>query len=154
MKEILLTQGLSTWVDDSDYLLVSQYSWHPKVDRNLVYVHARVPKVGGGKMTLHRFIMGNPKGLQIDHVDGNPLNNTRINLRVCTPSQNAANRKGRNDNKCSKYKGVTKSGIRWQALVNKVNAGVYDTQEEAALAYNVLALQIYGEFANLNIVGE
>lgn len=89
----------------------------------------------------------------VDHV-ANDKDNTK-QLRLATPLQNSQNRNGRK-NTTSKYKGVSliKRTGRWRATIriNKCfkHIGVYDTQEEAALAYNKVAFESFGEFARLN----
>lgn len=103
---------------------------------------------------LHRYIMDAPDGMQVDHIDGNRLNNTRSNLRVCTNMENNHNKPKRNSNK-SGYKGVhrVKSG-RWCAQITANykcrSLGVFDTPEAAALAYNKAARELHGEFAYQN----
>ena len=109
--------------------------------------------------------MGNPKGMDIDHIDGNSLNNRKENLRICTRSQNCSNKKVRRDSR-SGYKGVyiKKGGKRFLAYIGDPNTpatrkrqirlGLYDTAEEAALVYNKAALEMYGEFAVLNEIKE
>lgn len=98
-----------------------------------------------------------PDGYQIDHKDGNSLNNSLDNLRLATPSQNSINRKGYS----KKIKGVyfrrRNSGRpSWQAKIGvdgkMITVGTFDTEEEAARAYNDAARKYYGEFAQLNAV--
>jgi hypothetical protein len=90
-----------------------------------------------------------------DHIDGNPLNCRRNNLRICTPLQNCFNRKKSNNNK-SGYKGVSwnNQNMKWQVYVsiNSKNkfVGLYDDLIDAAKAYNEKAIHVYGEFAKLN----
>lgn len=96
-----------------------------------------------------------PKGYVVDHIDGNPLNCSRRNLRICTQAQNNANARKRKDNK-SGYKGVFKHSTlnKWVAQVgggkSRYYVGCYDSPEEAALAYNFIAALLYGQFAYLN----
>lgn len=107
---------------------------------------------------MHRDVMekhlGRPlsSNERVDHIDGNGLNNSIENLRLCTPSQNAANRppiRGR------KYKGLYKTrNNKWSAQITfnykKISLGVYLTEIEAARAYNEKAKELFGEFARLN----
>lgn len=105
---------------------------------------------------LHRFIMEPENGMVIDHINGNGLDNRRINLRVCTQAQNTANQKGvRKDAKYSKYKGVSMDRGRWwyaQITFNRKNIRQYGFKNEieAALWYNKKAKELFGEFACLN----
>lgn len=103
---------------------------------------------------LARMVADAPKGKHVDHIDRNPLNNARDNLRVCTQAQNAKNRsksfgtkfpwKGVHLMQSGYYYGVVRSeGIRWKA-------GPFKTEEEAARAYDELAAWRFGEFAALN----
>lgn len=151
MKEIPLTQGEFALVDDADYPLVSQYKWFANRTRRW-YVSA---VVDGRQVYLHRFLMNPPVGMVIDHIDGDGLNNTRANIRICTDTQNKQNRiktaKGK-----SPYKGVFPVKNRWQAFLQsngeRVNLGCFSTPEEAARAYNQGAIREFGEFARLNDV--
>ena len=119
---------------------------------------------------IHRWILGEeniPEGLQIDHINGNPLDNRKKNLRVCTMMQNMVNRSSRHPE--SKYNGVCyNNGSKrstgsyrcisrpWKATITleqgkgKVNLGTFATEEEAALAWDKVAYEHFGEFAKLN----
>lgn len=101
----------------------------------------------------HRMILGLPEGNTqiVDHVNRNPLDNRRANLRICTRSQNCMNRKS---TPRSGFKGVVQNGSGWAAHI-KMNRkvhhlGTYRTKEEAARAYDSAAKRMFGEFAVLN----
>ena len=106
---------------------------------------------------MHRLLMNEPAGFDIDHIDHNKLNNQKNNLRIVTRSQNMMNRlKGKN---CSSiYKGVCWKGEinKWSVQImidNKyIHIGVFKIEEEAALAYNKKAKELFGEYAYLNEV--
>jgi len=88
---------------------------------------------------------------QVDHIDRNKLNNRIDNLRISNNAQNNINRTGYN--KTSKYKGVCwfKRNSKWRAYIGGKHIGLFDTEKEAAIAYNTMATKIYGEFAYLNL---
>lgn len=101
---------------------------------------------------LSHLVIGKPpRGHVVDHIDGDPRNNTRANLRVATYQQNAANKRSR-----KQWKGVTRSSKGFYATINTqgiyVRSISYPSAEMAAAAYNQLALHLFGEFASLNIV--
>lgn len=152
-KRILLTQGRFAIVDESDYDYLSQMKWNYSKTAHNYYART---KINGSNKYMHRIIMKEPDGLQIDHINGDTIDNRRCNLRICTNQENARNSKSRKGK--SKYKGITwsKRDLNWKAQiqVNYVNyhIGYYDTEEEAALAYNKEAIKRFGEFAKINIL--
>jgi len=103
-----------------------------------------------------------PAGMDVDHIDGNRLNNVLQNLRLATRSQNLQNRGKHNVGFVpqSKYKGVSRAtgGIGWRAAIypegKTVWLGRFKTAKEAAIAYNKAAVEYYGEFAKLNVITE
>lgn len=117
----------------------------------------RYVKTGNGY--LHRIIAIReygylPEGMFVDHIDGDPLNLRRGNLRVVTPQQNAANAAPRGG--ASQYRGVYKARSgRWAAQIAKEgirqSLGTYDTEQEAAAAYDAAAKEMHGEYARLNL---
>ena len=160
MKEIKLTKGYVAIVDDEDYYRLSKYKWRASSicrKSNTIYASTMV-SINGKRVDIrmHRFIMAATNSLiQVDHKDGNGLNNQKCNLRLANNSQNNANKPPRKDNKIG-YKGVCKDRSKYRAVVyhldKKINVGSFNTPEEAALAYNKKAIEIHGEFAYLNKV--
>jgi len=159
MKRIPLTRGLYTVVDDEDLPMLSQWKWLALNGRTQSYA-ARWSNEGGKHLVrMHREITACPAGLQVDHIDRNGLNNRRANLRVCTPHQNACNKK-KPPNTSSGYKGVyrinskDRNNGRWRATIHAnggvFSLGVFDDEREAARAYDRRATEEFGEFANLN----
>lgn len=149
MKCIPLTQGKEALVDDADYdWLSSLGSWH--FDR-----YAKRVTRKEGVVYMHRLIVRATKG-HIDHINGDKLDNRRSNLRVCTPQQNVHHTMSRKGT--SVYKGVSwdKRRNKWKAVIGyeyrRIDIGRYDTEREAALAYNDMARSLHGNFAVLNKV--
>ena len=114
-------------------------------------------RIGSMKRPVHRIIWEMtygpiPKGVQIDHANGNPFDNRLCNLRLATPSQNGMNRSRRSDN-TSGYKGVTKHGNAWAARVahhgGRKHLGLFNCPTSAYLAYCKVARELHGEFALL-----
>ena len=157
MKEILLTLGMKTLVDDEDYEKLNQWKWYPLIDSSTGnYYVARKIVLNNGKYStqrMHREIMKTPNGLQCDHINHNTLDNRKSNLRNVTNSQNQMNKSRKSGNK-SGYKGVNKHYGEWTASLSKNNKRVYqkdfDTPEDAAHAYDDAAVKYHGEFAKLN----
>jgi len=141
-------------VDKNDIPVVSEYKWRWGPHDNRVYGANKTTTT----MSLPRLIMGcHDKSLVVDHINFNTLDNRQSNLRICRQRDNARNSRKLKDG-FSTFKGVKKScgGDRFAARI-KVNyqeqyLGVFDTEVEAALAYNEAAKEHFGEFAYLNEV--
>lgn len=141
-------------IDAVDVPLIAgrNWGWSSRYVRTVVYL-------GKGKrdkqVFLHRHITGALPDEDVDHIDGDGLNNRRANLRRCTHAQNGANRPAPSSNK-SGYKGVSfcRQTGRYRAILGvdgkKFRAGRFDTAEEAARAYDALAKEKLGAFAYLN----
>ena len=149
MKIIPLTKGYEAVVDDEDYeKLVSMGSWH--YDRYAKRVPQKKP------VYMHRVILSAPDNKSVDHINGNKLDNRKSNLRLCEQSDNSAN----SGNRTGKYKGVSwdKSRRKWIAFVcyqyKNINLGRFDNAEAAALAYNHVAKQLFGDEAPQNVVAK
>lgn len=116
-------------------------------------------RLKGSKKTfyLHRFIMNASINDQVDHIDGNPLNNKKENLRICSNKENSKSQSIRKRN-TSGYKGVTwdKQRSKWKAQITinykHKSLGFFNSKEDAALCYNEGAIKYFGEFALLNII--
>ena len=160
MKEIQLRNkrkevtGIAL-VSDEDFLRVSQYSWwkakteRGQHDKPCVYAATKIEKKN---VYMHRLLC--PNSFQVDHKDGNGLNNQRNNLRPCTATQNQGNRRGTRKGNRSGYKGVTCNKGKWVARLQKKNKtitlGRFINIEDAARAYDAAALEYFGEFAWVN----
>lgn len=111
---------------------------------------------GNGKQynyKIHRMILGLSKQDRklVDHINRNPLDNRRSNLRICTHSQNCMNKRSKSK---SGFKGVVPNGSGWAAHIKinrkKQHLGTYRTKEQAARIYDAAAKRLFGEFAVLN----
>lgn len=94
-------------------------------------------------------------GLEPDHIDRNPLNNSLLNLRVSTFQQNCRNRRYSKEGQSSMYKGVYASKGKWCASIqdltrHRIHLGYFDSELEAAVVYDAAAREYHGEFAVLN----
>lgn len=153
--KIELTQGFFAIIDDEDYDLVKDYKWHPRKGYSTIYVQAHF---GSGKtrktVTMHRFLLNPEKGIEVDHINHNGLDNRRCNLRLVTKSQNMMNRI--TNIGVSSYKGVSfsKEKKKWSSQIkgntNLLHLGFFYNEIEAAAAYNLIAKLIFKEYALLN----
>lgn len=156
MREIQLTRGKVALVDDRDFEAMSHYKWHARKGVRTWYAEGHGHREDGAPthLSMHRLIMGAPEGMQVDHIDGNGLNNTRENLRLCTRAENQFNRACSGGK--SKYKGVSlhRNGKKWRAQIwfadKRVDLGLFIDEEDAARAYDEAARRLFGQFARLN----
>lgn len=143
-----------TVIDTADWNVLKHYRWSclgAKSNRTLYAVTNQKGKLS----LLHRLLEGRA-GLEVDHIDGLGLNNRRANLRACTRAENRANQQ-RPVNNVSGFKGVFRdkrqrvwiAQIQHKRKVRKL--GSFNSKEEAALAYDRAARELFGEFARLNI---
>lgn len=150
MREITLTKGYIAFVDDEDYDQLITHKWKANVTSS-----GQVYAMRAG-LKMHRVVMNAPKGMVVDHINGNTLDNQKKNLRICEQRMNARNRGVRKTcHKTSMFKGVhlAKSGV-WIARI-RVNSkgyclGYFDREIDAALAYNQAAIERFGSFAKIN----
>lgn len=155
MKKIKLTQGKYALVDDEDFERLNQFKWFAarNNDKNIFYAGRTINKKNVG---MHRFILNvTNKKIKVDHINHNTLDNRKSNLRICTNAENCRNKKptkgrllpkGVTFIKKNKYKAqICKDGIRY-------NIGSFWNIKQAALAYNVKAKELFGEYALLNVV--
>lgn len=153
MMRIPLSKGYSTIVDSEMYPILIKRKWHAKVKPSgMVYAAG---KCGTKNIKMHRIILGvTDPSIQVDHIDGDGLNNTKANLRICTNSQNQMNKKAGSHSK-SGIRGVypLNGGNRWRVEIIKENKVVF--QKECnnlldAIRYrNDAVLKYHGEFARM-----
>jgi hypothetical protein len=157
-----LTKGYKAIIDADDVELVGRHNWYAVIDfrrdgsvRN-IYAMTNIA-AGRGKqkgILLHRLIMGNPDGLQIDHIDHNGLNCQKSNLRKATSSQNNHNARKRIDN-TSGVKGVYfhKPSKKWRAAIyvggKPQYLGLFANLEDAKMAYAKASKIIHGKYGKL-----
>lgn len=144
-------------VDDEDFEWLSKHKWYlstlgyARSSRNRDEAKAKGISRG---MYMHKEIMQPPAGFFVDHINRNKLDNQRANFRLCTGAENQKNIGKRGKNSKSIYKGIKFRDGRWIAFI-KANGeehhiGVYDDEQEAALAWDAGAIKYHGEFACLN----
>lgn len=152
-RTIALTQGKVALVDAADYEWLNQWKWCFKQGR----AERHAPSDNGYRRSLlmHRVILGDIDGMCVDHINHDPLDNRRANLRLCTKAENSRNR-SRQRNSSSQYLGVGwhKANRKWIAEI-RINGksgylGSFDNEIDAAKAYDKAARELHGEFANPN----
>lgn len=158
MAELVLTKGYRATIDDEDLPLLSRWKWSALLGRDGRVYAKRNDR--GTIILLHRFLLGVTDPAQrVDHRDNDGLNNHRSNIRVCTQAQNLGNQRPQRRAKASRFKGVSwhkqKYGrSRWTAYIHydkrRHFIGLFDSEEDAARAYDDAAREHFGEFAYLN----
>jgi hypothetical protein len=159
--KIKLTQGKVTLADEADMAIIGAHRWCAHWNGRhwyavtALWTRQRKTKLIG----MHRLLEGAPPKTDTDHINGNTLDNRRQNLRIATRSQNSANKPKYKQGGASVYKGVTLSYQKekpWKAQIKidgrGISLGAFETEIEAAWAYNAAALEHWGEFAYLNEV--
>jgi hypothetical protein len=156
MKQIPLTQGKFALVDDEDFEYLNQYKWCAVTKKRKDGNEGTFYAITHPGIRMHRLIMNAPKELEVDHIDGDGLNNQKHNLRNCTRLQNVLNQKIQQTNKkTSKYRGVLWNGKRnWRVQIQYKSKvyylGYFVCEEEAARCWDKKAEELFGEFARLN----
>ena len=139
-------------IDEEDEYVLKR-TWHASLTKKGSVGSIRANRKRRS-IALHRFILNVLETeITIDHIDGNPLNNTRKNLRQCTTAQNMRNQKLKSTNTTG-FKGVFRHGERFRAQImfnyKSIHLGIFDTAEDAHSAYKVAAQKYFGEFVRLN----
>lgn len=150
MKTIQLSRGMEAIVDDEDYERISKYKWCITV--NGYATRKRPLKEGNKHVLMHREILGTPSGFDTDHINGNKLDNRRVNLRVATRAQNSRNSRTPMKRSITGIRGVSPHGNgRFVAFISRkgkrFHLGVFDTKESAEAARRAKEIEMWGEFA-------
>ena len=163
MRAIPLTRGKETVVDDDDYEFLIRTKWSagiwedgPRPIRNSKTLNGKRHQIFMHREIWEHHYGSIPKGMEIDHINGDRLDNQLHNLRLCTRSQNMANQRKKAPHS-SIFKGVCyyKRDERWQAYIQQdgrqYHIGYFDSEVGAAKAYDIEARKRFGEFAALNL---
>lgn len=148
------TDGALALVDEEDFWVLAEYDWHA-TQRGHVFT-----TIENRPVYMHRLVARTPADRWTDHINGNPLDNRRENLRICTPAENNRNRRKFRMTSAgcapkSTYKGVScHADIGWAAAIradgHQTTLGYFDDEIAAAKAYDEAARQHFGVFARLN----
>lgn len=153
-REITLSTGNVTLVDESEFEWLNQWRWNEARGYAMRIVSTNGKRIG---IYMARFILDAPEGMHVDHISGDILDNRRVNLRICTATENSRNSKKRT-NGTSQYKGVGLSqrvhGGKWRAQIRidgkVVILGLSDDEIELAHIYDAAAREHFGPFARCN----
>lgn len=143
--------------DDGDFEFLSAFRWYLLRGSRINYAHGLVSEsiVKNKRPRMHRVLMQPPKGMIVDHINSNGLDNRRCNLRLCTNRQNVQNQRILREGS-SKYKGVywDKENSKWRASIvvnsKRLALGRFKNEIEAAIIYDEAAEKYFGEFAYIN----
>lgn len=148
-----LTKGYEAIIDAADLPLVQGFHWTALVSPRSIYAY-RVDCSGGGRrgILMHRLLLGDPSGMEVDHRNGDGLLNRRSNLRAATKQQNRQNARKRTDN-TSGFKGVARDGGKWGARImvdgKRKYLGGFGCPTAAHLAYAKASQALHGEFGRV-----
>lgn len=148
MKRIELSRGKYALVDDSDFGVVSRWKWSYST---VGYAFRNTPRPNKTVVYLHRFLTECPEGMEVDHINGDKLDNRRSNLRLCTRRQNSRNKRVARSK--SGHLGVywSNQNKKWNAQIGpngkSISLGFFDDMQDAIKARKTAELKHFGEFA-------
>lgn len=147
---VLTSNGGAFYMDEEDLHLLGKWKWH--IDGRGYVRRCTSSKGKDVEIHIHKLIMKPRIGQIVDHINGDKLDNTRKNLRLCSVTENLRNRRKQGKLSSSKYKGVTfhKQANRWQVYVQGKYCGLFPSEKMAAQRYNDVAAKVFGDFAKLN----
>jgi len=162
IRVITLSRFKFAIVDKDDFERLKPYRWFSLWNRCGYYAVRNVRRCERRRLQImmHREIVGAPKGVLVDHINGNTLDNRKANLRLATASQNMYNTRRNKKGCASGFRGVSwhKHAKKWEARLasegKRIYAGSYDSELEAAKAYDTAARKYHKEFARLNFPSE
>jgi len=147
-------------IDDEDVEKYSKLKWQSRNNHgsNIFYIGTRRKDENNvwRNVELARYLMNAQKGQIVDHINRNTLDNRKCNLRICTMAENNRNTIKRKDGISSNYKGVCwkPKSRKYGAQINfnrkKIHLGYFETEDQAAIAYNIAAVKYFGRFARPN----
>ena len=154
VRKVELSFGKVAIVDAEDFERLKDYKWCAVMRKDEPW-YAKTLNLEGNLRSMHRLVMNAPKGMLVDHIDHDGLNNRKSNLRICTCAQNVHNRRPCKGG-TSRHKGVywDKQHKKYRAAIGhkskRYNLGRFDNEDDAGRAYDKKAKELFGEFAYLN----
>jgi hypothetical protein len=157
-RRIRMAQPQYAKVHPANYERLLKYEWFAQKGKNCFYARGRLAtSKGKGRLTyMHQEIIEVPKGMVVDHINHDGMDNRRANLRAATRAQNTRNRKKFAKSSGSKYKGIywRKKTRKWEVMITferkRIFLGCFRSEIDAAKAYDHAAIKYHGEFACLN----
>jgi len=158
-RRLRMTQPRYAKVDLDDYERLRKYEWYAAKSNKGFYARGCVTDSKTAKartIYMHQKILEVPKGMVVDHINHDKMDDRRANLRAATRAQNVRNRKKFSNSNGSKYKGIyfRKKSRKWEVMITferkKIHLGCFKDEIDAAKAYDAAAKKYHGEFAVLN----
>lgn len=142
-------------IDKEDFELVNKHKWFYRIEASdKEYARKRYRENGKiREVIMHRYIIKARRGKEVDHINGNGLDNRKVNLRICSHKSNSRNRKLNKNNKTG-YKGVYRKNGKYRATITfnykSHDLGAFDDLISAAKVYNKAAKKYFGKYASVN----